>query len=125
MSITDLGGKIKLPAGWFLLAVFLLSNAASFGLGRLAALEAQREPVRWEQAAAVPAAADPGHAPASPEPVVPISGGAYVASKSGKAYHLPWCSGAQRIKEANKIYFASKAEAEQAGYTPAANCPGI
>jgi methylphosphotriester-DNA--protein-cysteine methyltransferase len=48
-----------------------------------------------------------------------------VASKSGKAYHLPWCSGAQRIKEANKIYFASKAEAEQAGYTPAANCPGI
>ncbi len=51
--------------------------------------------------------------------------GGYVASKSGTKYHLPWCSGAQRIKEENKIWFATKAEAESAGYTAAANCPGI
>lgn len=118
MSITDLGRKIKLPAGWFLAGVFLFSNAASFGLGRLAALEAKREPVRWEQVAALPAATPPSNSAA------PATGN-YVASKSGKAYHLPWCSGAQRIKEENKVYFATKAEAEKAGYTPAANCPGI
>jgi len=49
----------------------------------------------------------------------------YVASRSGQRYHLPWCPGAKQIKEENKIYFATKEEAEKAGYTPAANCKGI
>lgn len=49
----------------------------------------------------------------------------YVASKNGEVYHLPYCSGAKRITEANKITFKSKAEAEAAGYRPAANCKGI
>lgn len=49
----------------------------------------------------------------------------YVASKNSDKYHLPWCSGAQRIAEENLIYFTSKEEAEMAGYTPAANCKGI
>ena len=49
----------------------------------------------------------------------------YVASKSGTKYHLLTCPGAKQIKEENKIYFATKAEAEVAGYTPAANCPGL
>jgi hypothetical protein len=53
------------------------------------------------------------------------SEGSYVASKSGEKYHLPWCSGAQHIKEENKVWFKTKAEAEAAGYTPAANCKGI
>lgn len=51
--------------------------------------------------------------------------GGYVASKSGTKYHLPWCSGAKRIKEENKVYFKTKEEAESAGYTPASNCKGI
>ncbi len=51
--------------------------------------------------------------------------GKYVASKNSDKYHLPWCPGAQRIKEENKRWFDSKAEAEAAGLTPAANCPGI
>ena len=51
--------------------------------------------------------------------------GQYVASKNGTKYHLPWCSGAKRIGEANKIWFATKEAAEKAGYTPAANCRGI
>jgi len=49
----------------------------------------------------------------------------YVASKSGTKYHLPWCGSAGQIKEENKIWFASKEEAEKAGYTPASNCKGI
>ncbi len=51
--------------------------------------------------------------------------GGYVASKSGTKYHLPWCSGAKRIKEENKVFFKTKEEAENAGYTPASNCKGI
>lgn len=49
----------------------------------------------------------------------------YVASKGGTKYHLPWCPGAKRIKEENKVWFATKSDAEKAGYTPASNCKGI
>lgn len=56
---------------------------------------------------------------------VPASKRRYVASKNGTKYHLPTCPGAKRIKEENKIWFDSKAEAEQAGYEPAKNCKGI
>lgn len=49
----------------------------------------------------------------------------YVGSKNSDKYHLPYCSGAQRIAEDNKVWFQTEEEAEKAGYTPAANCEGI
>lgn len=49
----------------------------------------------------------------------------YVGSKSGTKYHLMTCAGAKRIKEENKVFFATAADAEAAGYSPAANCPGL
>ncbi len=58
-------------------------------------------------------------------PIIPEQGKGYVASKSGTKYHLPWCGGAKQIKEENKVWFATKEEAEKAGYTPASNCKGI
>ena len=51
--------------------------------------------------------------------------GQLVGSTGGTKYHFPWCSGAKTISEANKIYFASKADAESKGYTPASNCKGL
>jgi hypothetical protein len=51
--------------------------------------------------------------------------GKFVASKNGTKYHLPWCSGAKNIKEDNKIWFIDEPAAKAAGYTPAANCPGL
>lgn len=48
-----------------------------------------------------------------------------VASKNGTKYHYPWCPGALRIKEENKITFQTIEEAKTAGYEPAANCPGL
>jgi len=51
--------------------------------------------------------------------------GKYVASKNGTKYHLPWCGSAKRIKEENEVWFATKTEAESAGYSPAKNCKGI
>lgn len=53
------------------------------------------------------------------------STGRFVASRSGSRYHLPECPSAQQIKEENKIYFATADAAEAAGYTKAANCPGL
>ena len=49
----------------------------------------------------------------------------YIASKNGTVYHFPWCSGAKRIHKENLISFATKEEAEAAGYRPAANCKGL
>ncbi len=51
--------------------------------------------------------------------------GMYVGSKNSNKFHLPWCSGAQRISEENKVWFQTKEEAEAMGYIPAANCKGI
>lgn len=51
--------------------------------------------------------------------------GKYVASKNGTRYYLPTCSGANRIKEENKIWFTSIEEAQSEGYEPAVNCPGL
>lgn len=47
-----------------------------------------------------------------------------VASKtsSSKKYHHPWCSSANRIKEANRLWFPTAQAAQAAGYTLAANC---
>lgn len=53
------------------------------------------------------------------------STGTLVGSKNSDKYHYPWCPGALRIKDENKVWFASKEEAEKAGYVPAKNCPGL
>lgn len=106
-----------------LLGAVLLLGVAAFSLGRLSVASdpaapvvlyvpketAAREPVQREAPVASPSATT----------------GSYVASKNGSVYHLPWCSGAQRIKEANKVWYETKEAAEAAGLRPAANCKGI
>ena len=46
------------------------------------------------------------------------SKGTYVASKNGTKYHPVDSGTAKRIKDENKVFFDSKAEAEAAGYEP-------
>lgn len=121
MNIQQNWQKIKgiLVGELFMVLLLILVGFLSFGLGRLSHAPQERVPVRIlpHESAAIDSftrGAESG-----------ISQGAYVASKNSDKYHLPWCSGAQRIKEANKIWFASKEEAEAAGYLPAGNCPGL
>ncbi|MCU0660365.1 MAG: hypothetical protein MUD00_02010 [Candidatus Pacebacteria bacterium] len=47
---------------------------------------------------------------------------ALFASKNGTKYYTNACSGALRIKEENKIFFGSEAEAREAGYEKSATC---
>jgi len=106
----------------------------SFGLGRLSVGEnmiLQSSPL---QVALVANAPNPAPATTSPNTSAPVVGtGAtlvadtapYVGSKSGTKYHLITCAGAKRIKPENKIYFRTTTEAEAAGYSKAANCPGL
>ncbi|MBI2612724.1 hypothetical protein HYW59_02840 [Candidatus Kaiserbacteria bacterium] len=98
---------------WGLIAIVLLLGLASFGLGRLSAIEETRPAVSIAEASHL-------------SEQRPISiGGLIVASRKGSAYHYPWCSGAQTMAEQNKIWFASEKDARAAGYSPAKNCKGL
>lgn len=117
-SIKEFSIKIKKAFSGDIAVVFIiiLVGVSAFGLGRLSALGEAKEPVRIEQAASAAAAL------AVDDIAV---GGRLVGSKNGSVYHFPWCPGAQRIAEENKIWFDSKEDAEKAGYRPAENCKGL
>jgi hypothetical protein len=109
--------------------IIVLVASASFGLGRLSVAEGEHEPVRieyaQEQAGTVINATKAASDQKGNTAIVETQSGAVVASKNSDKYHYPWCAGAAKISEANKIFFNSKEEAEAAGYKPASNCPGL
>lgn len=94
--------------------ILILTAFTSFGLGRLSVIEENREPVRILQAKQTDVLGSPWNI-----------GGKVVASRNGSTYHAPWCSGASRISEKNKILFKDEQAAKRAGYTPAKNCKGL
>lgn len=122
--------------------IIVLVSIASFGLGRLSAIWPAKKPIQITQewdgglsgATTSQGVRSPSGGQNRPQETPLGQGGVigsipdgmqYVGSKSGSAYHYPWCSGAQRIKEENKIWFATKEEAAAKGYKPAGNCPGL
>jgi hypothetical protein len=130
----------RIPMDVLIVTVVFLASTASFGLGYLtgkgSGLEQGRgfwiEDVASTTSARLPAAAAAAGELAAPRiPVVPEgtalvpAEGKYLASKNGKKYYLPSCSGAKRIKDENKVWFATLEDAQAAGLTPAANCPGL
>ncbi len=121
MNIAEIGRRskelaAKVPEDALVLMVVVLATSASFWLGMLYERDAGQGSdfsIEYaQQGTAVAQAVAPENA-------------RYVASKSGTKYHLPTCSGAKTISETNKVFFASKEDAEAAGYAPAANCKGI
>lgn len=141
----------RLPRDWLSVGSAALFAAFCFGLGLLAAREngPPKDPLWIEQlppeelpgslSTSTPAqAAEQGTAtqaaggardtstsrtPAGEKPSPQSEN--YVASKTGSKYYLPNCAGAKRIKEENKVWFATKELAAAAGYQPAANCKGL
>ena len=110
----------------YLSVLIILVGLSAFGLGRLSVMDEQREPVQIEYATstvAVVGALPPdssGNAPTGD-----THSGQVFGSKTGKKYFLPWCFGADKISEKNKVWFTSEDAASVAGYTPAANCKGL
>ena len=118
----------------FYTALLLLVAVGSFGLGRQSVTEGREiappavsmealAPAAVAQAVAEPATTSAPVAAAAPlgEPKAAV----VVGSKSGSKYHLPDCPGAKRIKPENLVSFETIAAAKAAGYTAAANCPGL
>lgn len=118
-------------------ALILLVGIASYGLGRLSALEGSGGPANEASAIRINNWGEGPVGTSSREEIVPdeVQGGVianeaypdgrYVGSKNGTVYHYPWCSGAQRINEENKVWFATAELAAAAGYRPAKNCAGL
>jgi hypothetical protein len=127
----------RIPADMLILLVLVLSSTLAFGLGILAGKDMAKTdgkdgfwieqlPEESQKGGGGPAAAIQALAPAkAPEVPVEPEPQVYMASKNGTKYYLPTCGTAKRIKEENRIWFATKEEAEAAGYGPAANCPGL
>lgn len=132
-SIQEISAKFK-PL-WeddrlFYGVLVILVAIVSFGLGRLSISQnsqafQEKAPIVLFEGASAPIAPS-SSVPEVHEPqVAGAAAGTYVGSRNGSKYHLPWCPGASQIKDSNKVFFASKEEAEKAGYTPASNCKGI
>jgi hypothetical protein len=51
--------------------------------------------------------------------------GKIIASKNGKRYYYESCSGVNRIKPENRIYFDTKEQAEAKGLTIASGCKAL
>lgn len=118
MNIAELRENIKTSLDrslreWSLFAILFLIALASFGLGRLSVFEDVRPAVSLKEA--------PGEA----LPKALYVGGLIEASRSGSVYYYPWCDGALKIPEQNRIWFADEVTAQKAGLTPAKVCKGL
>lgn len=109
----------------YVAAIIFLVGLASFGLGRLSILMSPKTPLVIEEPNRKVISRQESAAESKSYASIALGQGKYVASKNGTAYHFPWCPGAQKIKEENKIWFQTKEEAENKGYKPAGNCEGL
>ena len=104
----------------FIAGIIFCTGLSSFGLGRLSVDLKPNPPLVVTDNAASP----PMEQQSIPGAVINTDK-KVVASRNGTTYYFMWCSGVQRIKEENKIWFPTKEAAEIAGLTLAGNCRGF
>lgn len=137
MSIPLFFNKIKGAIGehrqkLIFLGVLALVAGISFYLGYIARAEshvAAPVAINCPAGAYMDALAMAGQSSAGKTPALapgmsalPTGSGAYVASKTGTKYYPVGCAAAKRIKDSNKIFFDTAAEAQAAGLGLAAGC---
>src|SRR3989344_2855853 len=111
LKIKVLGGQWV--AEWGVVVIIFLVTLASFGLGRLSALEEAKPLVSIIEA------------PMDARPSALAPGGLLVAARGGTVYYYPWCTGAGKLTPAGKVWFESEAAARRAGYSSAKGCKGL
>ncbi|MEI6494533.1 MAG: hypothetical protein WCO03_00535 [bacterium] len=141
MSITEtaekgkqIWNKVKSESRTLLIVLLIILTASlSYGLGRMSKEGDTQVPIALIDCAGSPKkvtlldGGSNGNAlvsnqAASVGKVNKVKEGQVFASKNGKKYYYSWCSGGNRIKVANKVFFDTSALAEAAGYTIAAGC---
>ena len=107
-------------ADFFIAGIIFFTGLSSFGLGRLSVDLKSASPISVTDTAGSPDSDQ--HALIADDSQTDKK---VFASRNGSAYYYAWCSGAKRIKEENKIWFATKEAAEKAGFKQAGNCSGL
>lgn len=114
-------GNILKNEDIFVILVIIFVGFGGFGLGRLSLIQEEKTPVTIKSETPSQGGESDSKKIADNDNIE----NRFIASSKGSKYHLPWCPGAERIKEENKIWFASEEDAQRAGYTPAGNCKGL
>jgi len=111
----------------YLTAVIILTAVISFGLGRLSKIREEKTPITIENVKENVETSESKLLSTSnvDKTNSTATSKIFVASRNGKKYYYSWCESANVIKEQNRIWFSTQAEAEKAGYQPAANCKGL
>ncbi|MCX6717574.1 MAG: hypothetical protein NTU76_02770 [Candidatus Taylorbacteria bacterium] len=120
---------LKIKGDLFIVLLLILIGTASFGLGKLSALEKKKTPISIIKTkelltATVAESLNDINTPSTAKTQTQGKG-IVLASKSGTKYYYPWCTGVSRIKEENKVWFLSIEDARSAGLTPASGCTGL
>ena len=123
----------KRLAGWvktnnkelYLATIIILTAVISFGLGRLSKIREEKTPITIENVKENEETSESKSLSTSNVDSGIKADKIFVASRNGKKYYYAWCESAKTIKEQNRIWFSTQAEAEKAGYQPAANCKGL
>lgn len=129
MSIPNIIDKIKSKTGIDKLTLFYVTiivgvGVGAFGLGRLSVLDTGN--VKGDISVTETGnllenmASNKGDNSAEKEQGTQEK--RYVASKNGKMYYSVGCSGGNRIKAENQIWFSTQSDAEKSGYTLASSC---
>ena len=120
---------LKIKGDLFIVLLLILIGTASFGLGKLSALEKKKTPIsiiKTKELLTATVAESLNDIKTLPTTKTQTQGkGIVLASKSGTKYYYPWCTGVSRIKEENKVWFLSIEDARSAGLTPASGCTGL
>lgn len=124
LMITNLYKKVKKWCGdnrndLFIASIIFFTGLSGFGLGRLSVDLKTNPPLSVVQRV------DKQTSEANHQDHPSTTDAQVVASRNGITYYYPWCSGAKRIKEENKIWFVTKETAQKAGLKLAANCFGL
>lgn len=106
------------------LLIIISTATLGYGIGKISAQESHDSHVKIEQVSLFENS-NTANTLGGTGDLVATEQGEVVGSRNSDKYHYPWCSGAKRISDANKVWFKTIEEAKQAGYKPAGNCPGL
>jgi hypothetical protein len=98
--------------------MFILGSFSSFNFGKLSQIE-EKTKIKIESSTLNEVKSIKKEK--IEESITPSNKSNIFASKSGKKYYYVWCASASRVKIENRVYYATKAEAEKSGKT--LKCP--
>ncbi len=108
--------------------IVILVGFGSFGLGRLskggqgAGIRIEYTEASHQAASAASAFISEENLPKVSDVAINLAGKSFFASSRGTKYYPAGCSAGKSLKLENRVYFATREDAEKAGYTLSSSC---